>query len=351
MPTKTKKPIKSKPVKSVKPTAARPMPTATIRPTATQKMSAWLWRGPAKFAALTIVLFIGVMVLLTLVASGFATASNQVIVMPEYLQTLFTAAFIFIPIYSIYKLVKWTPRGALDRHGFMGLSIVTTILTVIWLLLAYTCLRMGIGDTPTELLALRLLYISPTLFFIVTFLIMLIAMYILGIYLSAKTVAQYWRARGMGIPTWKFLCSFPFGWSILFYPQIFLPEDKIPAPALSVRPGWLASLTKWASAKTINALLIITIIPMLVLAVLMPGMATMALCAALVPIIIFFGLWAIHGAKKLYAAMPGWFSTMTIILNIIAIAAYALFLAFAKPYIVHQNTMTDQIEIEQVDDI
>jgi len=339
MPTKTKPAVKSK---AVKPAAA----SAASHPTRT--LSEWIWRAPAKFAILAMLLFIVVMGVLSLVSSLFATGDTATaITMPLYLQYLFLAAFIFIPLFSIYKLVKWTPPGALDRHSFVGLSVVTTLLSVLWLVLAFLFLRFGLGDIPPQFLVYRLLYISPTLFFAATFVALTVMLYILGIYLSAKSVAQYWRARAMGIPTWKFLCSFPFGWGLLFYPQIFLPEEKPAARVISIRPKWLASLSNWTAAKTINALLLITLLPLVALAVLMPNLGLMSLGAVAVPVVIFFGLWAIIGVKKLNAAMPGWFSTMTVILNVIAIIAYVLFLSFAKPTIIQSGITPDQIQVTE----
>ncbi|MCL2331640.1 MAG: hypothetical protein FWC61_03800 [Proteobacteria bacterium] len=342
MPTKTKTTIKPKPARPTKSPAA-----AASRPA--HPLSAWLWRAPAKFAILSLLLFIAVMAALTLVSALFTAGAEQVIIMPLYVQYLFLAAFLFIPIFSIYKLVRWTPSGALDRHSFVGLSVVTSLLSVLWLVLAFLFLRFGLGDIPPQFFVYRLLYISPTLFFAATFVALLVMLYVLGIYLSAKLVAQYWRARAMGIPTWKFLCSFPFGWGLLFYPQIFLPEEKPAARVISVRPKWLASLFDWTAAKTINALLLITILPLAALAVLMPSLGMLSLGAVSIPVVIFFGLWAIIGAKKLNAAMPGWFSSLTIILNVIAIAAYVLVKSMHPELLEPNYNLTpDQIQVTEV---
>jgi len=310
-----------------------------------QSLATWLFGAPIKFAIVAGGLFIALIFAISLLAP--TPVPGQEFVVPLYLRIIFIGLLLLIPAFSIYMLViRWTPSGNLDRRSFLGLSVTTTIISTTLILLA--CFAAWYFKSSIfALMWFMQLTASPTLMLTLLVLALFIVLYVLGIYMSAKYVAQYWRVRAMGIPRWKFLCAFPFGWSLLAYPAIFLPEEKKNENILPIKAKWLSWLTDWSFAKTSNAILLIIVLPLAATSLLLPDMAIMSVGVTLIPIVIFFGLWIWLGKKKMNDAMPKWFSSMTIILNAIAIIAYVCMLMLAKPTTQPNPIMIEDIQITE----
>ncbi|MCL2538642.1 MAG: hypothetical protein FWF34_03145 [Alphaproteobacteria bacterium] len=317
-------------------------PVATTKITApVQTLSTWLLRAPIKFSLLFVGLMVTFIVAVTIIASMFAGAPDAV---PTFLELIISGVMLVIPAYAFYKLVRWSPANPMDRRSFVALSIIVTAASLLFTL----CIAgMGwLGIVP-QFWMVYLMYMSPWLFFAGLLIFALAMMYLLGLYVAARYVAAYWRARKMGMSKWKFILAFPFGWALLLYPFMFLPEEIKTSQVLSIKTNWLSRITEWTVAKTSNAVILLIILPIAMIAILLPAAAIESTSISLIPIAIFFGLWAIYGTKKMNKSMSGWFANMTVILNVLAIATVACFMWFSAPK-VSAPTMP-VFDIEQIE--
>ena len=334
----------------------KPMPVAKSQPAPTagplQTLGAWIWKTPIKFSILATILTVALIIIAVAITSAYAPVSGfGPIEIPLGIRILFFAALVLVPLFSIYKLTRWTPYGNLDRRSFLALTVVTTILSTAVIIIGYCCGLYETGQTPVLPLWFIHLVMSPTLLAIAIIVILVVMTYALGLFLSAKYGAMFWRLRAMGMARWKFWLSFPFGWGILSYPAIFLPEYKKTAPVISIRVSWLSKITDWASTDVWNALLVFIAIPIAMAALVAPRYAVMSVSTVLVPAALFFILWAICGTQKMYEATRTWFSGIIVALNLALVAAYIVFISLGahinNPWYAEQPTPAAEIRITE----
>ncbi|MCL2339218.1 MAG: hypothetical protein FWC51_04690 [Proteobacteria bacterium] len=320
------------------------MPTVkkikTEKHTPKKTITNWLWGAPVKFMALMMLLLTAIIVVAgTIAYSVQHNNPGAPIAVPSYFAPLMIALMVLAAIYGIYKMVKWLPFENVDRHSFVALSIATTIASVLILLgfFGFSILMGMITGgmvTPGQFIGffiLKLAYTSPTLLLILWIVVMAAVLFLLGFSLSARYVAEYWRARDAGVSRLKYWLNFPFGWAFLLYPLQFLADDKKKSQSVQIKSKWFATFTNWIAHSAFNMFALFIVLPYVLIAIFTPSSAIMSLCIGLIPVVVFFAVWAIVGTKKLIAALPKWFSTLTIVLNILAIAAYIVFEAtYAK---------------------
>jgi uncharacterized membrane protein YhaH (DUF805 family) len=308
-------------------------------------MSTWLWKAPAKFSALSLGFLAAFAVLVGLVGFIFyaikgPAAGQQLGFSPLLIIVPFTVLLLAAFIYAIYKCVKWSPTAPLDRTSFVAVDTGFTILHIILFALPFV---IGFKGYSEIMLFINYMKISPM--FVITYVALILAcLYIFGTMISS-TVATFRRGQDMNVPRWKLLASIPFGLTVIYFPGFFLPEEKKPAAVTPLKAKWFKSFTNWIVARPINAI-IVFVLSSLALMWVYDFWGTLIVAA--LALIMFFIPWAVLGAKKLRAQIPGIYANLAVIINIafIVMIIYAFMSAFnAARNIGLQTVAIEQIEI------
>jgi len=322
-------------------------------------LSNWLWKAPLKFTGIMLLLTAAIIAVASVIVYGIQHANpGAPIAMPSYFTPLMIVLLALAALFGIYKMVRWLPFEPVDRRSFVALSIATTIASILILagFFGFGILVKILGGgmiTNSQLIGffiLKLAYTSPTLLLILWVVFLTVVLFLLGFSLSARYVAEYWRARDAGVSRLKYWLNFPFGWAFLLYPLQFLGTDAKKAEKVQIKSKWFGNFTNWIAASAFNMFVLFIVIPYALIAAFTPASAMLSMSIGLIPIVVFFALWAAIGTKKLIAAVPKWFSTLTIILNVLAIATYIVVMATAKhatPTPAVDNTAQPQIMQQQ----
>ena len=168
-----------------------------------QCLMSWiLWR-PLKFALMLLGLGIVVMIPYEIVSAtiGGATALAT-------LGILSIAAF----VYAIYSLFHRLPHDNLDRYSFVALENAQAYV----LALAVFVAMLAIMQAQSFLISLAMMGTAGNVIFVLLAAVMFVAYaYLVGLSL-ANVYAKFRRGRAMNIPTWKIICSIPFGFNLIF---------------------------------------------------------------------------------------------------------------------------------------
>ncbi|MDE6478318.1 MAG: hypothetical protein K2L94_03665 [Alphaproteobacteria bacterium] len=281
-------------------------------PALQSKLSAWLWRAPAKFAMAAVFMPMILAGLYAIIASAFTAPENQPIATWPMMTLMFAGL-----AWAIWKLIKWLPRGAMDQRSFAGVYTASFFISRLSGLLGM--MFVGFMYFPM-LVALSNPMHSPgtTLWVLVALTILaLFAAYVGGLQITDLYVT-YRRAITMGVPRWKTILSMPF--SMLWMPAYMLGDEKSRRePAVNVRPTWFSNMVNWIIATPVNTwtMFVVTII----VSGLLYGFGWMIFPTFAAPVIIF-GLWQlIAGTSHMRKNIGGAFATVAIIVNILTIAA------------------------------
>ena len=273
-----------------------------------QCLMSWiLWR-PLKFALMLLGLGIVVMIPYEIVSAtiGGATALAT-------LGILSIAAF----VYAIYSLFHRLPHDNLDRYSFVALENAQAYV----LALAVFVAMLAIMQAQSFLISLAMMGTAGNVIFVLLAAVMFVAYaYLVGLSL-ANVYAKFRRGRAMNIPTWKIICSIPFGFNLIWIPGYILPDEKAPkTPVITIHAPWYTNLTNWIvsrPSRTILAFAILTLFTGF-----MFGIQTIFwTCAA----ILLFSIWvSTVGAKRFCKNIGGTYATVAVVLNIIMILAISV---------------------------
>lgn len=209
----------------------------------------------------------------------------------------------------------------IKRGDMVTIFNTQTIITVIASLVSL----VAISNMPAVqmwIYSLMQTHIGVVLGFVLVTLIVLLSFYILGVLITCLW-AKFLRARAMNIPTWKIICSMPFGFAMTWIPGYFLSSKSEKKPSLSVETKWISNLTKWTTKSLTNAGFIFAI---LVLATeLFVGLASTLLTLTFT---MLFGIWAMRsGHEKFAKNIGGKYATTAVLINI-AIIIYTITTAY-----------------------
>lgn len=273
-----------------------------------QCLMSWiLWR-PLKFALTLLGLGIAVMIPYEIVSAtiGGATAMWT-------LGILSIAAIVF----ATYLLFHRLPHDNLDRYSFVALENAQAYV----LALAVFVAMLAIMQAQSFLISLAMMGTAGNVIFVMLAAVMFVAYaYLVGLSL-ANVYAKFRRGRAMNIPTWKIICSIPFGFNLIWIPGYILPDEKAPkTPVIPIHASWYKKLTNWIvsrPSRTILAFAILTLFTGF-----MFGIQTIFwTCAA----ILLFAIWASGvGAKRFCKNIGGAYATVAVVLNIIMILAISV---------------------------
>lgn len=273
-----------------------------------QCLMSWiLWR-PLKFALTLLGLGIAVMIPYEIVSAtiGGATA----------LATLGILSIVAI-VFATYLLFHRLPHDNLDRYSFVALENAQAYV----LALAVFVAMLAIMQAQSFLISLAMMGTAGNVIFVLLAAVMFVAYaYLVGLSL-ANVYAKFRRGRAMNIPTWKIICSIPFGFNLIWIPGYILPDEKAPkTPVIPIHASWYKKLTNWIvsrPSRTILAFAILTLFTGF-----MFGIQTIFwTCAA----ILLFAIWvSTVGAKRFCKNIGGTYATVAVVLNIIMILAISV---------------------------
>lgn len=273
-----------------------------------QCLMSWiLWR-PLKFALTLLGLGIAVMIPYEIVSATIGGATALVT-----LGILSIAAIVF----ATYLLFHRLPHDNLDRYSFIALENAQAYV----LALAVFVAMLAIMQAQSFLISLAMMGTAGNVIFVLLAAVMFVAYaYLVGLSL-ANVYAKFRRGRAMNIPTWKIICSIPFGFNLIWIPGYILPDEKAPkTPVIPIHASWYKKLTNWIvsrPSRTILAFAILTLFTGF-----MFGIQTIFwTCAA----ILLFAIWVSGvGAKRFCKNIGGAYATVAVVLNIIMILAISV---------------------------
>lgn len=273
-----------------------------------QCLMSWiLWR-PLKFALTLLGLGIAVMIPYEIVSATIGGATALVT-----LGILSIAAIVF----ATYLLFHRLPHDNLDRYSFVALENAQAYV----LALAVFVAMLAIMQAQSFLISLAMMGTAGNVIFVLLAAVMFVAYaYLVGLSL-ANVYAKFRRGRAMNIPTWKIICSIPFGFNLIWIPGYILPDEKAPkTPVIPIHASWYKKLTNWIvsrPSRTILAFAILTLFTGF-----MFGIQTIFwTCAA----ILLFAIWVSGvGAKRFCKNIGGTYATVAVVLNIIMILAISV---------------------------
>jgi hypothetical protein len=278
----------------------------------------WLFRAPLKYTGLTAVLIAVLALIVNFVASPTSTAAPA----------LTAIALVAICVFSIYKILRWTPDEQIDHKSFTMLNIGQALVGV---LLVLTLGMLGIRmQNVMSMNASMLMAIVGVL----------ILVFLFGTWmLQLKSI--FCRARALGVPKWKLWLSIPFGIWLFWYPGFLAYDAKKNQDAISAKSNWMNNIGNWIVARPRNtalAFLCLVVFHM----ILMAG-DTIGTLSLLLVSLGFMAL--IMLCKKVRENIGGIFANVIMILNIVLIVGI-LFAAFSAPK--STPIMQEQIEITEV---
>lgn len=269
----------------------------------------WLLKTPMFFALRA---FLAVIALTTLgKVISQVTSDAHLPMLVGTIGMLIVLSLVMIAI----KTIRRIPVKKIDRTSFVTLYNTQAILSCV-LGLAFSIFAMPFmvfRSTP-DVIGIPGLFIAALFFICFLF-------YAWGLSLTALW-SSFLRARTLNIPTWKIICSYPFGFGMLWIPGYFIPNKKDRTPIITTEKKWVANLTTWTMTSTKNAALLLTVL------FIIPGIFNGA--SALLPTIctlMLFAIWIMQtGAKKFEKNIGGAYATTAVIINI-AMLTYTIIVA------------------------
>lgn len=295
-----------------------------MKNTNTKKLSIWTFWSPLKFAAISFGIMITTAFIYSLIA-GAIYAPAQVPQTP--LLTLLLIGFVG----AIAIQIKQLPREKMDRTSFVAIhNIQTILLSVLFIVSSYMLARHA-QQIMFYLLVMET-HMSAT-FLITLTASLLFYLYLLGL-LFANIYAKFRRARELNIPTWKIICSMPFGFSALWVPGYILDTGTAKTATFAPKSKHLNSATKWVISRPAHT--IATFVLITVLSGFFFGFNAVLLTFSLA---LIFGIWVLQtGTKTFHKNIPDKYSTITVIFNIVLLVLFIGFHTFIP-------TTTQEVQI------
>lgn len=267
-------------------------------------LSKWILWAPLKFAAFTfIACFIALLI-------SYGLGHFMTIAGTQLTTTMLTMLAL---ISGVIFLIKKLPATKMNKFNFISLynlQLVTAGIASVLFTLIIQFLPLSQMLMTKNLNILTILFISA---------LIIGYLYLFGVSIS-NLYASYMRARELGISRWKIICSFPFGFSMLWTAGYLLNTKEAKKQEHIVKSPWYLRIMNWTVSKqanTISAFIIITCISALFYGL---NSIPYTFIGALI-----FGIWAtIVGQKKMAENIGRGYATMAIILNFALIIAFVI---------------------------
>ena len=293
----------------------------------TPTITTWLLGAPLKFATLSFITMF--------VISFLYTWISNLVGIDKYISTTPILSLITIGIIGcIFYTIKKVPKITMDQESFIAIHNAQTLLSFIlfilsgYLLLANQQYLIHGINTGT--------IITPGALMILTILFSIFLLYTLGLTLINLYV-KFKRIQELKIPTWKIICSIPFGFSALWLPGYLTQTNKSRTPGQPIKSKWYSRINTWILSNPTNT--IATFVFITIISGFYVGFSTTLLTFSMA---LIYGIWTLKiGAKKFSDRIPGAYSTTAVIINI------TLIIVLSMAYIFMPQSQNIEITINE----
>lgn len=277
----------------------------------TPGLLSWVLWQPLKFAFISFALMSVVSTTYSIVANALTTTGSAVVMWPMW--TLIGGAIAL----SAWLMLRKLPRANIDQRSFIALNNAQAIILAIAVFMSIFIAKYAQG----ALMGMMWRGTTGSVQFIAIAIgLALYYMYLFGLFIS-NVYAKFWRARAMGVSTWRIICTMPMGVGLLWIPGYILPEPPTRRPALPIRTAWYDHFTNWIASRgtiTVIAFAVLTLFTGF-----MFGPQSLMLTGG---ITLLFAVWlGFMGPAKFRNSMRGAYSTFAIIVNILLIIGVIMF--------------------------
>ncbi len=300
----------------------------------TPTISTWLFRAPFKFALLSFIITTLLVLGYSLLLGLFLSPTSPMPQTPLYL--LITLGFIG----CIYLTVRKLPNIKMDKPSFIAIHNAQIIL----LFLLFSVSSYLLISHQQELF-FRLMMIDTTHYGSVIFIILLLSLFILflfgtsiiNLYIKIRRIQQF------NVPTWKIICSFPFGFGMLWAPGYLLDTKAVKKPSQPIKSTMYSKIINWTLSNQINTISMFVFITILsgFFAGIIPVLMTFTLA-------MIFGLWSMKtGSKNFEKQMHNKYSTCAVAINILMIIIISIVYAHTPKQNIEISISETQIVTDQ----
>lgn len=298
--------------------------------TNTSKLSTWTIWAPLRFAITAFISLSLIGLLYTFIASKIYAPAP---IPTQPLLWLCTITFIGCTIALFYKL----PRTNIDRTSFIAVHNLQMLITSIFFILLTYILLNNANEIIFKLILLETK--SQLSFILAISIFAIIMLYTFGI-LFSNIFAKFRRIQALYIPTWKIICSMPFGFSALWTPGYIL-NTKDKANSIDIKSNWYKKLTNKITERQSSVIAVFSIITML--SGFIYGLNSILLTFTLA---LTFGIWALNiGTKNFTNNIGGKYANWAVIINIILIIIFITVYSFRTQ--TNENMQINITETEQ----
>lgn len=296
----------------------------------TPKLSTWLLWSPLKFACLS---FLGLLITTFL----YMWFTNNVLKQHAPSQGLLAILLTLVLSACIYFMIKRIPKFKMDQRSFISIINPQTIIAAF----AFSISTYFIFKYAQQILLYLIIMdtqksITPILIGMSS---SILCLYLIGLLLCG-IYAKYLRARELGIPAWKIICSMPFGLSALWIPGYILKADTIKKPALQANSKWYNRIQDWILSSKTNTIATFIFITLSTIFFLGLNSALLTFTLSLI-----FGIWLLQvGESKFLKNIRKTYSTVAVLINIIVLVTLIVFHIGATPK--EQNVQINISDIE-----
>ena len=292
-----------------------------MKKSTTEKFSTWTLWSPLKFAAISFCILISIAFIYSLIAGAIYTPAT----IPQTpLMILLALGFIC----SIALQINSLPRAKMDQRSFISIhNTQTVLLSGLFITSSYLVARYAqqiifyLFMLETRLSATFIITLTTSLLFY---------LYLLGLVI-ANIYAKFRRIREFNVPTWKIICSMPFGFAALWTPGYIIKSTATKATAFTPKSKWMQRATNWICLRPANT--IATFIAITTLSGFFFGFNAVLLTFSLT---LVFGIWALQrGTKSFIQDMPRKYATASVIFNAALLAITIIY--FAIPHTSDQD--------------
>ncbi|MBO5705004.1 MAG: hypothetical protein J6R99_03220 [Alphaproteobacteria bacterium] len=302
-----------------------------MKKTTTQpSLSLWTFWAPVKFA---LVMFI----ISSVMIFGYSFLSN-LISAPASNTSMFAIIAISF-LLSTFLIARKLPTIKIDRPSFIAINTLQSVLLSI-LFSVSTVLVMT--KYQSIMFKLMVLDTKASGALLAVFVLTIIFFFFLGGISLLNAYIKIRRMQEFNIPTWKIICSIPFGFSALWIPGYFLDTKSSKQVGQPIKSKTYSKFVNWVLLNKTNTIATFAFTT-LVLA-LFGGFNSMLLTFTFA---LLFGIWIMRvGTKKFEKQIPAKYASAAVIINIVLIIIFASTALF-----VANNPSKIQINISDIETI
>ena len=281
----------------------------------TPTLLTWTIWTPLKFALISFAIITMLSLIYSVIHNIVFSNTPQ---MPSVVLGLTAIGFIA----GVYLSIRKLPHIKMDRPSFIAIHNAQ----VLWLFILFAISTYLLLSNQQEIMYGLMMYngANSGKFLLLIILIALYYLFLFGLaiinfYVKIRRIQQF------NIPTWKIVCSFPFGFGMLWTPGYLLETKHEKNPSQPIKSKWYSRITNWALGNQINTISMFVFIT--VLSGFFLGFTPILLTFTLA---LIFGLWSLQiGTKKFIKNMHQGYATTAVVINIIMIIVFSCVYAFA----------------------